>query len=100
MIRYTVSIKSGTGGWSDYDGCDYTFGEITTPCLPRIGETIMILRDSEEINPTNKKPYQQYTRFLVRDIEHYYIPADKTRNQKSTSGITVYVVPIESFKYN
>lgn len=87
MYTYNINVKEGTGGYFDYDNCDFTFGEYTTPFLPRIGETIQLARQSKKVNPVTGKPFLQYIDLLVRDVNYYIINNDK-------NGITLYVTPI------
>lgn len=46
-MELSINIKSGTGGYADYDGCDMIIKRITSANLyvPRIGETIKIFTD-------------------------------------------------------
>lgn len=81
MYKYDISIKSGTGGWYDYDGCDKCVAKLETHFLPRVGETIQILTKDE-----NKK--SNYISYLIRDVNYWYIDKDK-------NGINVYVIPIQ-----
>lgn len=39
-MNISVNIKSGTGGWVDYDGCDFCVIKITHENfpIPRVGE--------------------------------------------------------------
>lgn len=85
MYKYNVSLKSGTGGYFDEDDCDCLVKKITTPFLPRIGETISIMVPIKD----NCKGYQN---FLVQDIKYWYF--DEAEN-----GITVYVIPINTLVY-
>lgn len=75
MYKYDLSIKSGTGGWFDEDGCDSCIAELETDFIPRIGETIQI--DNNNV----------YKKYLIRDVEYWY-------RSKERNGITVYVIPI------
>lgn len=82
-------IKSGTGGYYDYGGCDLLIKEIQGDNfpIPRIRESIDILEDNDK-KETNHlgvilKVYHQY---LVTDVR-YWIGENKY-------GVSVYVVPI------
>ena len=95
MMNYTynVIVKSGTGGWSDYDNNGYLVKQdMTTPYIPRQGEVLSIQRETKKINELTNKPYKEFVNFLVREVEYWYI--DKEHN-----GITIYVVPISPFEY-
>lgn len=75
-----INIKSGTGGYYNYDGCDLCLREIKNKDfpIPRIGESIDILE-----NDDNLKEYHQY---LVSDVRYWI--AD------NSYGVTIYVLPI------
>ena len=84
-----ILIKSGTGNYSDYDGCDMLVKRIedNTFPIPRIGESIEILEDNDQKRTNDKgvilKEYHQY---FVTDV-HYWI-------NENAHGVMVYVVPI------
>ena len=84
-----ILIKSGTGNYFDYDGCDMLVKRIkdTNFPIPRIGESIKILEDNDQKRTNNKgvilKEYHQY---FVTDV-NYWI-------DDNTYGVMVYVVPI------
>lgn len=80
MYEYDVMIKSGTGGWYDYDNCDKFVAKLETHFLPRVGETI-------QVHTKDKDEKSYYIKYLVRDIDYWYIDKDK-------NGINVYVIPI------
>lgn len=91
MYKYNINIKSGTGGWYDYDGCDYSFGEFKTQFIPRIGETISINLETDKVNPNTKKPLFRYYNFLVRDVVHWI-------SNNGSSGTTVYVIATDGYE--
>lgn len=91
MHKYNINIKSGTSGWYDYDGCDYSFGEFETKFIPRIGETISISLETEKLNPKTNKPIFNYYNFLVRDVVHWI-------GNNGSFGTTVYVIAIDGYK--
>ena len=88
-MNIAIKIKSGTGGYYDYSGCDWLKKEIEDDNfpIPRIGETIEILEDNDkkETNHlgTISKVYHEY---LVTDVR-YWIGENK-------QGVSIYVVPI------
>lgn len=95
MMNYTydVMVKNGTGGWSDYDNCNYlVVKDMTTPYIPRQGEVLRIQRETKRINELTNKPDKEFINFLVREVEYWYF--DKEHN-----GVTIYVVPISPFEY-
>ena len=96
MKNISILVKSGTGGYYDYDNCDLRLKTIEYDdfTIPRIGETIRILEDNDSgrISEITKEPVQEMHKYLVRDIEHWI--ADENH------GIDIYVVPIgRSVKY-
>ena len=89
----SVNIKSGTGGYFDYDGCDLCVIKNDNLPIPRIGEVLEILEDNDK-KTTNSKGVilKEYHQYLVTDV-HYYIVNDDY-------DVTIYVVPIgRSAKY-
>lgn len=88
-MNISINIKSGTGGYFDYDGCDLCLKEIENENfpIPRIGESIDILEDNDK-KETNSKGnvFKVYHQYLVSDI-HYWI-------SDSSYGVTIYVLPI------
>ena len=88
-MMMSVYVKSGTGGYSDYDGCDLLVKVIPTDTIPvpRIGESIDILEDNDD-KKTNAKGeiLKEYHSYLVTDV-HYWVC-------DNSGGISVYVVPI------
>lgn len=87
-MKISINIKSGTGNYYDYDGCDMCIKELEDFPLPRIGETIQIMEDND-LNKTNSKGIilKEYHDYLITDIK-YWIGA------KDNYGVTVYVIPI------
>ena len=89
-MTISIYIKSGTGGYSDYDGCDMLVKELKNSNfpIPRIHETIEILEpnDTKKTNQAGEvlKEYHQY---LVTDVRYWII--DEKKN-----GVSVYVLPI------
>lgn len=88
MFEITISIKSGSGGYHDEDGCDCLVSIINMPVVPRIGETISILTDTQRINSDTGIPYAECKDYLVRDVVYSCVPKD------TNTFITCYVVPI------
>lgn len=88
-MNISINIKSGTGGYYDYDGCDLCLKEMTHENfpIPRIGETIDILEDNDNKTTNSRgevlKVLHQY---LVNDV-NYWI-------SDNAYGVTIYVVPI------
>lgn len=84
MIRFDLHIKSGTGGYYDYDSCDLILkSEVHTKCLPRIGETISYMSNGFA------------RKFLVTGIEHTIL------NSKNEIGnIAVYCIPVDGKPYD
>lgn len=89
MVTFNLHVKSGTGGYSDYDACDLSiFREIEAETLPRIGEKISFIQKVKE---------QYVTRFfLVTDINYHigYICNDN-RSNVNISNITVCGIPVD-----
>lgn len=85
----SIYVKSGTGGYNDYDDCDLLLKRLSTDIfpIPRIGESIDILEDNDEkkTNPDGAI-LQEFHEYLVTDVR-YWINGDN-------GGVSVYVVPI------
>lgn len=56
---YTVAVKSGTNGYSEYDNCDMKLAEIPSNNIPRVGDIL------EFGNNENRDK----TRYLVREVK-------------------------------
>lgn len=88
-MNISINIKSGTGGYYDYDGCDLCIKKIKDDNfpIPRIGESMDILEknDAERQNP-NGKFFKEYHQYLVTDV--------RCLIDENSHGVTVYVVPI------
>lgn len=88
-MNISIYIKSGTGGYFDYDGCDLRVASIEKENfpIPRIGESIDVLEDDDK-KRTNLKGeiIKKYHQYLVTDV-HYWISDDN-------HGVAIYVVPI------
>ena len=85
----SINIKSGTGGYFDYDGCDLCVTEIDDKNfpIPRIGESIEIAEDNDKkITNAAGRVLQEFHQYLVNDICYWV-------NDKNY-GVTIYVVPI------
>lgn len=88
-MTISINVKSGTGGYYDYDGCDLRLKKMENSNfpIPRIGESIEIWEDDDKKRTNDKgiilKTYHQY---LVSDVR-YWITDEKY-------GVTVYVIPI------
>ena len=88
-MNISINIKSGTGGYYDYDGCDLCIKEIKNDKfpIPRIGESIDICEENDEKRTNSKgKILNEYHQYLVTDV-HYWI-------SDNAYGVVVYVVPI------
>ena len=85
----SINIKSGTGGWIDYDGCDFCVAKIAHENfpIPRVGETLELFEDNDK-GTTNSKGeiLKERHQYLVTNI-HYWVHNDNY-------GVTIYVVPI------
>lgn len=89
-MNMSIYVKSGTGGYSDDDGCDLLVKKIEDPNfpIPRIGESIDILEktDSLDWKDANGDPFKEYHQYLVTNVR-YWIGND-------SFGVDIYVVPI------
>lgn len=88
-MNISINIKSGTGGYYDYDSCDLCIKEIKDDNfpIPRIGESIDILEKNDaERKFQNGKFLKELHQYLVTDV-HYWM-------NENNYGVTVYVVPI------
>lgn len=85
----SINIKSGTGGYYDYDGCDLCLKKIENENfpIPRIGESIDILEDNDK-KKTNSSGdiFKIYHQYLVNDIRYWI--------SDNSYGATIYVLPI------
>lgn len=79
---FTVAIKSGTCGYSDYDDCDMILAKIQSDNIPNVGD-ILYFGDH---NNRNRKKY------LVREVERSY--NHKTEKHDFGEWIYVYVIYI------
>ena len=90
-MTISIYIKSGTGGYSDYDGCDRLVKEIEDANfpIPRIHESLEILEPNDDkiINPNTGEIAKTYYQYLVIDV-HYWV------GHNDRYGVNVYVVPI------
>lgn len=88
-MTISINVKSGTGGYYDYDGCDLRLKKMENSNfpIPRIGESIEIWKDDDKKRTNDKgiilKTYHQY---LVSDVRYWIID--------EKYGVTVYVIPI------
>lgn len=88
-MNISINVKSGTGGYYDYEGCDCCIKEIKDDNfpIPRIGESIDILEDNDSGRKNGKgELFQEFHLYEVKDVR-YWIGTTKY-------GVTVYVVPI------
>lgn len=77
---FTMAIKSGTSGHSDYDNCDLIVAEITSNNIPRKGD-VLVFGDEEN---------RHKNRYLVTNIERTY----NHKNEKQDFGEWIYVYVI------
>ena len=88
-MNISICVKSGTGGYYDYDGCDLIIKEIDNSSfpIPRINETIEILENNDKGHTNSKgEILKEYHEYLVRDVRYWI--------SDSCHSIKVYVVPI------
>ena len=85
-----VYVKSGTGGYSDYDGVDRSIIQIendTFP-IPRIGESIEVLEKNDKgLTDGSGNVCKEYHQYLVTDVRYWIVDSNK-------NGVSIYVVPI------
>lgn len=77
---FTVAIKSGTSGHSDYDNCDLIIAEIPSNNIPRKGDILVF---GDEDNKNSKK-------YLVTEVKRSY----NHENEKHEFGEWIYVYVI------
>lgn len=77
---YTVAVKSGTNGYSDYDNCDMILAKIPSDNIPRVGDTL----EFGDKDNTNCKKY------LVREVKRTF--NHKTDKLDFGEWIYVYVI--------
>jgi len=88
-MTISIYIKSGTGGYYDYGGCDWLIKEIQDDNfpIPRIGESIEILEDNDQKRTNNAGVIlKEYHTYLVTDVRYWI-------NDKS-NGVSIYVIPV------
>jgi hypothetical protein len=79
---FTVAVKSGTNGYSDFDNCDMILAEISSKNIPKIGD---MLEFGDKDN-RNKNCY------LVRDIKRTF----NRKNDEQDFGEWIYVYVINA----
>lgn len=77
---YSIAIKSGSCGYSDYDNCDWVVAEVQSDNIPRVGDILDIDDGSNE----GRKEY------LVREIKRSINL--KTDKHEEGEWIRVYVI--------
>jgi hypothetical protein len=77
---FTIAVKSGTNGYSDYDNCDKVLAEIPSNHIPSVGD-VLEFGDKDNAN---------WQRYLVREVKRSY----NHKNDKHEFGewIRVYVI--------
>lgn len=79
---FTVAVKSGTNGHSDYDNNDLIIAKIPSDSIPNVGD---ILYFGNETNGQQKK-------YLVREVKRVY--NHKTETHEFGEWIYVYVINV------
>ncbi|PLS18941.1 hypothetical protein CVD28_00645 [Bacillus sp. M6-12] len=77
---FTVAVKSGTNGYSDYDNCDKILAEFPSNNIPNVGD-ILEFEDAKNGN---------WQKYLVREVKRSY--NHKNNNQEFREWIRVYVI--------
>lgn len=88
-MNISICVKSGTGGYYDYDGCDLIIKEIDNAYfpIPRINETIEILENNYKGHTNSKgEILKEYHEYLVRDVRYLI--------NNSYHSVKIYVIPI------
>lgn len=80
---FTVAIKSGTNGYSDFDNCDKILAEFPSNNIPHVGD-ILEFGDT----PDNRN----WNRYLVREVKRTY----NHKNDKHDFGEWIYVYVINA----
>ena len=81
-MKISVNIKSGTGGYLDYDGCDLLVEKLEVAETPRVGDTITINKEGKTL-----------ASYLVRGVNRHYNIPKENGSWKYGEHITVYVIP-------
>lgn len=81
-MKFNVNIKSGTGGWADYDGCDKRVAQIESDSLPCIGDILHIHREGD----SNRE-------YLVTQVHRIYTIPKEDGQWRYGESVTVYVIP-------
>jgi hypothetical protein len=88
-MNISINIKSGTGGYYNYDNCDLCVKKITYENfpIPRVGEILELLEDNDKrITNSNGVILKEYHQYLVNNVNYWISNNDY--------GVTIYVVPI------
>lgn len=89
-MTISIYIKSGTGGYYDYDNCDRLVKEFKNSKfpIPRINESIDIF-EPNDAKKTNQKGevLKEYHQYLVTDVRYWIFNEER-------NGVSIYVVPI------
>lgn len=81
-MKFSVNIKSGTGGHYDCENCDLHITDLKSDNIPQPNEVIHI---SEECEPIKS--------YLVRNIERHYNIPKENGTWEYGEFVTVYVIP-------
>lgn len=79
---FTVAIKSGTNGYSDYDNCDKIIAEIPSSNIPNEGDYLYF----------GDKDNRNKNKYLVREVKRTYNHA----NDKHSFCEWIYVYVIDA----
>ena len=81
-MKFSINIKSGTGGYYDSDNCDLHVIDLESDSIPQQNEVINISKEGELIE-----------RYLVRSVERHYNIPKEDGNWQYGEFITIYVIP-------
>ena len=81
-MKFSVNIKSGTGGHYDSENCDLNIITLESDSIPHSNEIITISKEGEPIKS-----------FLVTSTERHYNIPKENGTWEYKEFITVYVIP-------
>lgn len=88
-MNIEILVKSGTGGYYDYDNCDKLIKEIDYENfpIPRIGEYLDIWEENDKKSKNgNGEIIKEYHEYLVTNIRYWL--------NDTKMGVFIYVIPI------
>ena len=89
-MKIQFKVKSGTGGYFDYEACDLLLATVSMAVVPRVHEKIEIIEDNDAGRKNaSGQVLQEPHEYLVTDV--IYCLGDGYGEGRA---VKVYVVPI------